>query len=106
MPGSEQGGIAVPLQATAAVCHDDLGSIVSDGVQALSTTTSGSMVSDRTQGTPLQSCPAGMAPWFVQLPSHGSGAEKNVCAAPGPSPGQISEFATNVVGSSHDPEGA
>jgi hypothetical protein len=55
MPGSEQGGIAVPLQANAAVCHEDLGTIVADGVHALSLTTSGSIVSDRTQGTPLQS---------------------------------------------------
>ena len=55
IPGSSQGGIAVPLQAMADVCQEDLGTIVADGVHALSWTMSGSIVSDRTQGTPLQS---------------------------------------------------
>jgi hypothetical protein len=62
MPTSSQGGIAVPLQAMAVVCQEDLGTGVADGVHAFSWTTSGSIVSDRTQGTPLQSWPAGMAP--------------------------------------------
>jgi hypothetical protein len=75
------------------------------GTHSLSFSVNGAMVTDWTHGTPPQSFPGSIAFADVQVPPHFGGGSKGVCAAPGPSPGQIPAEAVSVAGNSHDPVG-
>ena len=69
----------------------------------LSIGSSDAIVTDCTQGTPLQSFPLGIGFAVVQLPSQLDGGLKDVSSPP-VAP-QIKELAVSVAGNQHDPVG-
>ncbi len=76
-----------------------------EGVQALSVTASGPIVTDCTQCWPAQSFPDGIASLVSQAPAHPLAGSKGVCGVEAPFCAHAAALAVIVEGSAHEPAG-
>jgi hypothetical protein len=79
--------------------------VVGEGVQPVSFTVAGAMVSDWTQSTPPQSLPEGMDSFVSQPPVQPLAGSNGVWGVEAPLCAQLAAFAVIVPGSEQEPAG-